>query len=542
MATARAVAQRNRSGLVQLAAGSYRSAESDRSRNLRTMGGSGDTHADDRTRRIVRELTRSLERNAHTFAVVHHRWLDDLGVPMPRFASSNPAWNARMAKRWARKARMRVGGWDVRQMSTWPELCRHWFGATSRDGDVAAVKVGLGDGQLATIEADCIDGGRGSNQHQRTEGGITKSSVGQPVRAWICPRNAGGYADTTKAEPYEWAAIEFCANRTRPSQTRGLPPLVAGLDDFERGDSLLESTVIQAEQSANVYGAITKIRQELARGTGAGALAPVTKSGATAPMDAGASNSEQVPDYVSAARGMLLMLYDDQDFKQIKNENPNLNVPPFMTFLLRLHCLGLSYPYELAFMDIGNLSWSGGKTMITLAREGMKRWREQVFEPFLHGIARWQVQTWAAGESDTPEDWDAIEWDWPELPWPDPLKEEQTTQAALLNGTTSLRRVTRHWEAIARERSEEERLRDQLLVERIARIQEQANAWNAKVPGLDLHWAHIITAGGASTAPGAYLQAAAPQAGANGGHTPPAPASDNGADAGSKDDGASDGA
>ena len=46
-------------------------------------------------------------------------------------------------------------------------------------------------------------------------------------------------------------------------------------------------------------------------------------------------------------------------------------------------------------------------------------------------------------------------------------------------------------------------------IERIAEIQRKINDANNAIPGLNLNWAQIATIGGAASAPGAYLQAAA---------------------------------
>ncbi len=238
-----------------------------------------------------------------------------------------------------------------------------------------------------------------------------------------------------------------------------------------------------------------------------GVWTPITNNGLPAPMDAGASNVDQVPDYVSAARGALMMLYEDQEFHQVKNENPNLNVPPFMTFLLRLHALGLGYPYELAFMDVGDMSWSAGKTLITLARTSMAKWRTQTFGPTLTHLAMWQVERWA-DEFNDPMPADAsVVWSWPELPWPDPFKEEQTNKLGRENGTTSTRRIEPDWQKIQDEIVEEDSRRDTLSIARIARIQQQCNDANKKTEGLDLNWRQIVALVGATSQPGHYLQA-----------------------------------
>jgi len=48
-------------------------------------------------------------------------------------------------------------------------------------------------------------------------------------------------------------------------------------------------------------------------------------------------------------------------------------------------------------------------------------------------------------------------------------------------------------------------------IERIAVAQKLCDDMNRKNPNLKLHWSHIVTVAGAKTAPGAFLQAAAPQ-------------------------------
>jgi hypothetical protein len=48
-------------------------------------------------------------------------------------------------------------------------------------------------------------------------------------------------------------------------------------------------------------------------------------------------------------------------------------------------------------------------------------------------------------------------------------------------------------------------------VERIAVAQKLCDEMNRKNPNLKLHWSHIVSLPGATSAPGAYLQAAAPQ-------------------------------
>ncbi|MFM2053769.1 MAG: hypothetical protein RL456_1806 [Pseudomonadota bacterium] len=101
----------------------------------------------------------------------------------------------------------------------------------------------------------------------------------------------------------------------------------------------------------------------------------------------------------------------------------------------------------------------------------------------------------------------------PEL---DELSAAKAFEAGSRNGIDSradfLGRRGRDPEAIAKQIDAEARDDAARAAERIAVAQRLCEELNAKDPSLKLHWSHIVTLPGAKTAPGAYLQAAAPQA------------------------------
>jgi capsid protein len=70
---------------------------------------------------------------------------------------------------------------------------------------------------------------------------------------------------------------------------------------------------------------------------------------------------------------------------------------------------------------------------------------------------------------------------------------------------------------VDKDRKDEQARADQLAVERILAIQAKIAEANKADPSLKLHWSHVVTMGGASSAPGAYLQAAAGAASAQSG-------------------------
>lgn len=106
-------------------------------------------------------------------------------------------------------------------------------------------------------------------------------------------------------------------------------------------------------------------------------------------------------------------------------------------------------------------------------------------------------------------------WTWQPVPHVDPQKEAAGDQIDLEMGVATYgekcaKRGT-DFEAVTAARDKEERVRNEQAVARIVTLQEQIKKANAADPELKLHWAHIVSIGGAISAPGAYLQAASPQ-------------------------------
>lgn len=509
--TPRALALRGGAGLrgvAALAANSYRAAASKRNRGGLSVPTAGaDYHVDTRTRQDARELSRSLIRNAEHAAVLHSRWQDVMGVAMPRPASADPAWNEQVQKAFEARAKLVRGGFDAAERFAWPALQRQWIGHVGSDGEVYAIL--LADGTVATCEAHTVTGPAVGNQFQRSIDGVVIDNRNRLVRIYVAPER-NGVARREEAKPFDAANVLAFVHRTRASQTRGLPPLVAGLDDFERTDSVVESTVISAEQQAALPVVIKKIKSELLKGAGGTGYSPRTANGNPAPIDGGVT-SDTIPDWIDTARNSILMLADDQDVANIPLTQPNMNVPPFVTWMIRCLGLGLGMPYEIAFMDMNSMSWSSGKTLITLARDALAHWRGNVIEPGLSQFYHWWITNEiAAGRIPARADALSVAWDWPQLPWPDPIKEEQRNNLAIANGTDSLQRIVGPaWRDILREQAEAARLRDTLAIARIGNIQAEIDKLTKQYPNLSLTWAQVITLAGATSAPGAYLQATA---------------------------------
>ena len=483
MATARAnhIRQRAATRGITAAAASFRATRPDRSR-VRVWGGGGDYHADRRTRRILRELSQDMERNAECYDIFLAGVAGLLGAPTPRPTTPDEEWNQTVSRRWKAVSSKQRGGLDARGLQSWDDLCTGWWRAALRDGDIATIP--LVDGTISTILADQIDSPpRPGNQYRRTIAGFTLGPKDEILTVWIAPRDAHGQAQPTRAEPFAADQVSLMAWRYDNTYSRGVPILAAGLDNTERIDALVEAEVISAEQASNLYGAITR---ERAAGQ-ATLAAPLTSIGASGEDTGSPAPSETQPiDYVSFPAGSYLDLPPGTRWDSIAQTRPNLNVPEFLRALLSISCARVGIPYAVIFCDFKGVNWSGNRGLVSLTRDALSRHRQGLCEPFIDPLYPW----WLANEIANgtlrpprgmdPEAIYAHAWDWPDRPeWPDPYKEERRHELALSQYTDSLHRIVGpDWHQRITERQAELIAIDTAHIQRIAAAQQQITAAN----------------------------------------------------------------
>lgn len=495
------------------AADSYRATKTDRARPI-VRDGSGFRHADDHSRRLARELARDQDRSSALYRSIVTTFLDhNIGVgvlPIP--TTEDPQWNDRASKLFADEC----DTLDIEGADTYGSLQRKWGRAVVNDGDLALIK--LSDGKLVTVEADRIDGRRPVNQHRRLIGGVLLESLtGRRLEYGVCNYNIGGFVDVNRPNWYRADQVVWIGSTSRKSQVRSLPALVASLDDAERADSLIEAEIITAEQASMIWGWITNA--QASAGGGIDPLASTNRDGSTA-LAAGDRDHVQYQNFVA---GMLGFLGAGRDFKQAQTAKPNLNVVEFIKALMRLFSAEVGVPYELTLLDVGGLSWSSNQALLAFCERRQQVWRSQVFGPGFSEIWRWRVRSYIKrGLLKDRPDWYRHEHDWPAPPALNGPDQVTTDRGNLEIGRTSLHRlVGRNWAAVLREQAIEQRLRDELAVQRIAAVEDLLAPLRQQYPGLaDLTWAHILSLGGAITAPGAFLNAANPARPAS--ETPPA--------------------
>lgn len=461
------------SPVARQARGSYRVAEAEDMQNTPALG-SGDYHADPRTREKILRLAGSADRNAVLFSGPITRYigylLGDGTWPRPRL----PAGKEEVVKRW--QADAQTTRFDASERFTLPQLLKLWMRSILRDGDV----VGVHDGhaRVQVCESERLVAPSTGRTTDIVTGGISRDRLGKRLRFWIADYDRNGRISPTYAKPYDADQVTYTALIDRVSQQRGICVFGSGLDDLERLDRLNDAEIRTAcAGSRNL--AFLEVEKGSAGPAQSGAI--VTDAAAVIELAAG---RKVVPGNLS---------------------RPNLNVPAFTRLNLRLIFLALETPLELLIGELNDLNYSAARSLRNLSEDafGMAR------RIHLHQLLNRLWSEWCAdngyGEL-------AVEWEWPRLQIHDRNKEIEADAAELANETTSRKRlVGGDWKTILAELSDEDRERDRLLIERIVAVQTRCNELNGKVKGLALHWSHLLASSGARTAPGAFLQGATPE-------------------------------
>lgn len=462
--------------IARLARGSYRAAEAPDLRNT-APDGSGDYHADPRTRGEIVRIARSADRNAVLFSGPITRYIGYIlgnGTwPRPRLPMGA---DQELVKRFVAAAQ--TTRFDASERLTLPGLLKTWIRSYLRDGDVAGVHDGAARVQIC--EGNRVVSPSAGRTTDRVIDGISCDRLGKRLRFWISDYDRIGRLSPTNAKPYDAGLVTFTGLIDRASQQRGICVFGAGLDDLDRLDALNAAEIRTAQAASRHLG-------YMERSAGGG--------------------QDQKTAHIITDAAAILDLPAGRKITAGNLNRPNLDVPAFTRLQLRIIYLVLETPLELLLGELNDLNYSAARSLRNLSEDAFGMARRIHLHPLLNRL--WSEWCQAEGVADPP----LVEWEWPRLQIHDRNKEIEADRAELANATTSRHRLAgAEWKAILAELSEEDCERDRLLIERIVAIQKRCNELNGNIQGLNLHWSHILAAGGAVSAPGAFLQGAAPDA------------------------------
>jgi len=272
-----------------------------------------------------------------------------------------------------------------------------------------------------------------------------------------------GRLNLSGGDDFEADVVEWVANRSRFSQTRGVPLLVAALDDWERLDSFRESEIIAAEQGSQIYGAIEHVVGDIG---GARPFTPQDKRvDPSETVKSGVNQSGQI-DWQPTTAGALIDLPNGKKYVPVNPQRPNRDAVPFLMELIRQFCANIGLPYEFVYNDVRGLSWSVNRALVQMARDRIKIWQTQFFGPVFSNWFKWMLSGMIdSGEIEFHEEWDKHELAWPMISWPDEGAEYEAQQLGLLKGLTTRHRVHGpHWRDILEERFTELEFASELTV------------------------------------------------------------------------------
>lgn len=422
--------------------GSFRSSNNPHSRVQTPYGGSGDQHADPWSRRIIRELSRDMDRNSDTYRTLMDEWVRVMVGDGVRalFRSSNEEWNQRANRLIHKRMSSIRGGVDSRQMKTGYRLLGDFVRSCGVDGDGAILK--LTGAMIQVIESEQITSGTTGMSMGPLNycDGIKMDAGGAPKKFHICPYSQKtGAIDYGRGKDYDADVVEFVAiGSARSSQTRGLPLLVAGLDDWERIDSYKESEIIAAEQSSMIYGAIEYPEGNM--GAGARYANDGSVGGASAPLPGfrGGFKDDGTIDWNPVSAGYIMELPNGVKYVPINPQRPNRDTAPFLIEMLRQFGANAGLPYELVYNDLRGLSWSIHRAMVVVARDKIKHYQTTYFQPIFTNFYVWlTAQLIEEGELEEVDGWDEVELAWPQISWPDEGKEFEAQNLGLRSALTN---------------------------------------------------------------------------------------------------------
>jgi capsid protein len=458
---------------IQARRGSYRAAMNPRNRVQTPFGGSGDQHVDMWSRRMLRELARDMDRNADTFQVLHDAFATAVigdGVKY-RPTTSDADWNKDVARKMDQLLRRDRGGIDVREFRTGYRIGYDLVRAYAVDGESGLLK-------LANFKVQCFE------TEQITTGGATEplsmdgvncNEDGTLKSFHIVPYDNMGRLDLGAGEDYPANVVEWAANRSRFSQTRGVPLIVGGLDDWERLDSFRESEVIAAEQGSQIYGVVEHPEGDIGTSRPFSASmndpAQVLRGGLTD----GQSNANGIQvDWQPTVSGAMMDLPNGLKYVPIDPSRPNPNAVPFMMELIRQFCAKAGLPYEWVYNDVRGLSWSVNRALVQMARDRISIWQTQTFAPLFSNLYTWLLEGLIArGEVEKIKGWDQHELQWSQISWPDEGAEYDAQTTGLLKGLTTRHRVHGPlWRDILDERAEELAYASELAKQHNAKFKE----------------------------------------------------------------------
>lgn len=409
----------------------YRAAtEGRRSPGTIPQGGSGDFHLR-LDRETVIKQSRAYERNNALFQGLHRIAIDN--ILGPGFGlqanTANKSINERLERMWRDEF---CEAPEIRGVFKWRQVEKMILSGIMVAGDIGAIKLASRDrsidGRLQLIEAEQIDAGRKQPaEGNRIQGGVETDRYGRVVKIYVKDFDSRSATVKGRAKGFKPEDFILAAYRRRPSQTRGIPALVASFPDINRLDDILTSEAA----SWQIISRLAFSRQQV-------------DSADMALETSKANDNATVETHQLAQRvhdiGMALIYNCEpgEKIEAIKHEIPAPTLDQSVRVFVRMLGLPLGLPLELALLDWSDMNYSSARASLEQAFLNFMRWQLLLADDAETPVYEWQVRRWIRkGRIPNRPDILRHEWIRPQFPWLDQLKEAQAWGLKLDRGLTT---------------------------------------------------------------------------------------------------------
>jgi lambda family phage portal protein len=349
------------------------------------------------------------------------------------------------------------------------------------DGDIGLLKTNTG--KLSVIEADRIySTSRNAPNGNIIESGIEINSFGAPLNFYITTAK-NGYIQRAGAVPYKAEDMIYLGYFTRPSQTRGVSPLVATLPLCMMLEDILTSEAISRQIQARIALIINR--------NDAAAKAYLDSEENTA-----ATENRQQPQRVTEwDKGITFNGEIGETVAAMPRTAPGDDIDKVVDVYLSQIGVVLGLSLELIKLNYAGVNFSASKASLAQSYATFRRYQNLMIDRFHDKAFEWKIKEGIAkGLFPNTKETFKHSWDIHNPPTLDPYKEAQAADLNIKNGLASVEEIhnqqNKDTDSIIKQNSEY----IQKLIEAAAEI-------NKKYPDVKLDWRELRSLTNAGTKP-----------------------------------------
>jgi lambda family phage portal protein len=290
-----------------------------------------------------------------------------------------------------------------------------------------------GDPQVELVDVDRLIS-PGLVDTPTIRGGVENDARGAPVAYHILPN----HPDDIPMVPRSWKPDRFdkrdgpyemlqhVFRRVRPGQTRGCPPISAGIAYLRGLHDVLDSEMTAIRGNSKLMALVT--RPQEATDTDIAPVSDLTAGGERS----GAYLQELV-------EGTIEYLEPGEDIRPFIPNRPGTTFDPFVVRSLRAICASYGLSYELVARDLGGMNFASSRGMFVECRRGFDMTRIMVVRKFCQPHYRNLILARIADGRlvppaqflDNQEAFLRSRWQHPAYGWVDPVKEVLAEDSAI---------------------------------------------------------------------------------------------------------------